>query len=328
MVQPRPALAALVRLATLVLLASATGCGEDGAGPGADAPPGTGADAAPAGADAGPPVDPLLGVGAVELVAGGFQFTEGPQWREASGDLVFSDIPASTIFRLVPGGGPPTPLRMPSGNSNGLAVDGAGVLIAAEHGTRSVTRDGVAIATTFEGQPLNSPNDVVVADDGTVYFTDPPYGLGNTPSSLGFMGVFRLAPSGALSAEHRGAAAARPNGVGLSPDGATLYVADTADGNLYAFAVGAGGALADRRVLTPTAGGPDGLAVDVAGNVFVTTSAGVEVWSPAGARWGVIPVPEQPANCAFGDADHRTLYITARTGLYQVRLAQPGLPRR
>ncbi len=278
--------------------------------------------------DAAPPVDPLAGIGAVEQVAGGFMFTEGPQWRETPGDLVFSDIPASTIFRYVPGGGAPTSLRAPSGNSNGLAVDGSGALIASQHGTRSVTRDGVAIASMFEGQRLNSPNDVVVADDGTVYFTDPPYGLGNTPSALGFMGVFRLVPGGALTAEHRGATSARPNGIGLSPDGGILYVADTADGNVYAFTVGAGGALRDRRVFVATAGNPDGLAIDRSGNLFVTTRDGVEAWSPAGQRWGVIAVPQQPSNCAFGDADHRTLYITARTAVYRVRLAAPGLPRR
>ncbi|MBC7977578.1 MAG: SMP-30/gluconolactonase/LRE family protein, partial [Myxococcales bacterium] len=132
---------------------------------------------------------------------------------------------------------------------------------------------------------------------------------------------------GVLTAEHRGPRSARPNGVGLSPDGATLYVADTADGNLYRFPVLAGGALGARAVVAATSGNPDGLAIDAAGNVFVTTQTGVEVFAPTGARWGVIAVPKQPANCAFGDADHKTLYITARTALYRVRLAHAGLPR-
>lgn len=301
------------------------GCGgDDGATPGGDAA------VADAAADAPAMFDPLVGIGAVELVQGGYMFTEGPQWREADGDLLFSDIPANTIYRHTPGdANPPIVHRMPSGNANGLAVDGSGALIAAQHGTRSVTRDGVAIADVFEGQPLNSPNDVIVADDGTIYFTDPPYGLpGGTPSALGFMGVFRRATDGTLTAEHRGAMSARPNGIGLSPDGSRLYVADTADGNLYEFPVMAGGALGARTVLAATAGNPDGLAIDSGGNIFVTTSAGVQAFSPAGTPWGTITVPMQPANCAFGDADHRTLYITARTALYRVRLANAGLPRR
>jgi gluconolactonase len=278
----------------------------------------------------GDPVDPLAGVGEVELVDGGYQFTEGPQWREAEQDLVFSDIPANTIYRHVPGGPDPVVLRMPSGNSNGLAIAGDGALVAAEHGSRSVTRTLAGATTTlvdrFENLRLNSPNDLVVAADGTIYFTDPPFGISGNQRELDFMGVFRL--SGAtLVAEHRGALAERPNGIGLSPDGTRLYVADTADGNLYRFAILAGGALGARELHAATAGGADGLAIDTAGNIFVTTRGGVEVFAPDGTRWGAIAVPQQPANCAFGDPDHRTLYITARTALYRVRLAQPGLPR-
>ena len=273
-----------------------------------------------------PMFDPLVGVGTVELVQGGYMFTEGPQWRGS--DLVFSDIPANTIFRYT-GSGAPVVHRMPSGNSNGLAVDGSGSLIAAEHGTRSVTRDGVGIATSFEAKKLNSPNDVIVGDDGTIYFTDPPYGIpAGQQQEQTFNGVFRLATDGTLTAEHRGAMASRPNGIGLSPDGKTLYVADTADGKLYKFDIVAGGATANRAMLAMTAGNPDGLAIDTGGNIFVTTSGGVEVFSPTGMRWGTIALPMQPANCAFGDADAKTLYVTARTALYRVRLANPGLPKR
>jgi gluconolactonase len=303
----------------LVLLAACGG----GDGSPVDAPPPD--DLPPPDA---PAFDPLVGIGNVELVKGGYMFTEGPQWREAQGDLVFSDIPANTIYRYT-GSGDPVVHEMPSGNANGLAVDGNGALIAAEHGTRSVTRDNTPIATAFEGELLSSPNDVVVADDGTIYFTDPPYGLAGRPRGVAFNGVYRLATNGTLYAEHRGDAnATRPNGIGLSPDGKTLYAADTMDGRIYKFTVGADGALADRTMFVMTAGNPDGLAIDTGGNVFVTTGAGVEVFSPTGMRWGAIVVPQVPANCAFGDADHKTLYITARTALYKVRLANAGLPDR
>lgn len=280
-------------------------------------------------ADAAVPVDPLPGIGNVELVDNGYMFTEGPQWRDTEGDLLFSDIPANTIYRYVPGGGDPVSFRSPSGNSNGIALDGDGAVITAEHGSRSIRRDGVLVVGTFEGNDFNSPNDVIVHGDGTMYFTDPDYGLAGRPREISFNGVYRLQTNGTVTAEHMGAPpnAQKPNGIGISPDGNTIYVADTQEGRLWRFARNADGSLQPRAMHAVTSGGGDGLAVDVHGNIFVTTTAGIDVFSPTGHKWGTIDVPMQPANCAFGDVDHKTLYITARTALYKVRLANAGLPR-
>jgi gluconolactonase len=273
------------------------------------------------------PDDPLFELGKVETVGDGYLFSEGPQWRDTEGDLLIADVAAEIVYHYVPGGRPLV-FRPSSGRATGLALDPAGAVIAAEQGSRSVTRDGVAIAAMFEGKRFNSPNDVIVADDGTIYFTDPTFGITQAQQELGFNGVFRIAPDGALTAELRGSPASQPNGLGLSPDGTSLYMNDTSDGNVYRFAIGAGGALAAPQVVAATAGAPDGLAIDGAGNIFVATAAGIEVFAPTGSRWGLIATTEAPTNCAFGDADHRTLYITARTVVYRVRVSHAGLPRR
>jgi gluconolactonase len=271
----------------------------------------------------------------VERIAAGFGFTEGPIWR---GDhLLFSDIPRSRIVRWQekPEGPEIVTFRTPTGNSNGLTLDRSGRLIACEHSTRRVTRteadgDLTVLADNHQGRRLNSPNDVVVASDGTVYFTDPPYGLPNQSEGreIPFNGVFRLSAIGSLDVIADDFE--RPNGLAFSPDERTLYVDDTARHHIRSFRVDPSGAVsggevfADLRSSEP--GGPDGMKVDVEGNVYCTGSGGIWVFAPTGRKLGRIVLPELPANVAWGGPDWRTLFATSRTGVYRLRVEVAGLP--
>lgn len=270
----------------------------------------------------------------IERIAGGFGFTEGPVWR---GDhLLFSDIPRNRIvrWRELPEGPEVTTFRYPSGNSNGLTLDRQGRLIACEHGNRRVSRtepDGtvVSLAERYEGRRLNSPNDVVVRSDGGVYFTDPPYGLRNLTEGkeLPFQGVYRIEPDGRLTLLVDDFE--RPNGLAFSPDETVLYIDDSARRHIRAFDVRPDGTLANGRVFfdmqSPDSGSPDGMKVDVQGNIFCTGPGGTWVITPAGRLLGRIITPEQPANLAWGGPDWSTLFITARTSVYRLRTATTGI---
>ncbi len=272
------------------------------------------------------PVDPFVGIGALELVSSGFIFIEGPIWRPVEEVLLFSDIPENTIFQL----DPPSAIsvfRAASNESNGLENGIDGSLLAAEHRSRRVSRtteDGIeVVADDYQGDQLHSPNDLAVRSDGTIFFTDPPYG--NNPSELDFNGVFRVQPDGTITAEWEGESSTRPNGIRLSPDETTLYVSDTESEVVRSYAVAADGTLSGEAVFADTDPVPDGMAVDNAGNLYVSTSAGIEVYAPDGSLWGVIEVPDnRPANCAFGETDGKTLYITAQDSLYRVVLEVSG----
>jgi aldose 1-epimerase len=286
----------------------------------------------------GPPNTPelsrIIAPGAkVEKIVGNLKFTEGPVWHR-DGYLLFSDIPANKIMRWHPRDGLST-YREPSNNSNGLAIDKRGRLLACEHGARrvSITEAGQAKALVerFEGKRLNSPNDLAIGPDGSVYFTDPPYGIQNQPQAkeLDFNGVYRLSPKGELTVLAKDFE--RPNGIALSPDNKVLYVADTTRLHVRAFDISKDGSITNNRVIAqmkPWAenvkGGADGMKVDRKGNLYATGPGGVWVFDKAGKVLGVIETPETPTNCGFGDKDFKTLYITARTGVYRIRLTTAG----
>ncbi len=267
-------------------------------------------------------VDPVASAAPAVKVAGGFQFVEGPAWHD--GTLYFSDIPADRIYQLTPPGGA-TVYREPSGQSNGLAFDAAARLVACEHAGRRVSRTLTSstvetVAGSWQSKQLNSPNDFAIRSDGTIYFTDPPYG-GN-PNELGFQGVFRIDPGGTLHLESDDMF--RPNGAVLSPSELVLYVSDSEQHYVRRYDVAVDGTLANPSKLVDTSNTPDGMTVDAQGDLYVATSMGIEVYLPDGSLLGTLPVPEQPANVTFGGANGSTLYVTAQTSVYSIELAVPG----
>ena len=278
-----------------------------------------------------------------EKVAGGFGFAEGPVWSP-EGFLLFSDPNENRIYRWSPDG-QVSVYRVNSGytgmdiaeygqpGSNGLGIDREGRLTILEHGNRRVTRlekNGTltVLADRYEGRRLNSPNDLVYKSDGALYFTDPPFGLpkafDDPRKELPYSGVFRLA-DGELTLIARDLTG--PNGIAFSPDEQYLYVTnwDVAHKVVMRYEVATDGSLANGRVffdMTGAAGEEalDGLEVDRVGNLFVSGPGGVWVLSADGRHLGTIRAPELPANMAWGDADGRTLYFTARTGIYRMRV--------
>ncbi|MBI1792131.1 MAG: SMP-30/gluconolactonase/LRE family protein [Acidobacteria bacterium] len=297
--------------------------------------------------DAG--LDKIVPSGArIEKLAGGFGFIEGPVWLK-EGALLFSDIPNNVIHRWTPDGKVVRFLH-PSGcagsdapagafiGSNGLTLDKQGRLIVCEHGNGQVTRvekDGkrTVLAGRYEGKRLNSPNDAVYKSNGDLYFTDPPYGfpkLDDDPNKeLKFNGIFRLS-GGRLQLVYKDLS--RPNGLAFSPDERYLYVSNSDEKRKIwmRFHVQKDGSLAHGKVFADvtdqTAGGlPDGMKIDKKGNLYCTGPGGVWIFTAQGKHLGTIQPPETPANCHWGDSDGKTLYMTARTGLYRIKLSVEGI---
>jgi len=217
----------------------------------------------------------------------------------------------------------------PSGHSNGLTLDRQGRLLMCEH-DRQVSRlekDGTkkSLARSYSGNRLNSPNDIVVKSDEAIYFTDPPFGLQDRSvgKELDFSGVYRLEQDGTLSLLE--SSLELPNGLAFSPDESILYVDDSNSGNVYAFNVTGEGLLENKRIFASVGNrGGDGMKTDIEGNILVTGPDGINVFNPEGHMLGVIECPETPANIAWGDIDYKTLYITARTSLYSIRVKTGG----
>ena len=283
----------------------------------------------------------------VEKLAGDMVFTEGPVWVKGDAPhLLFSDIPANVIYRWAEGGTEASvfydqmykgvPLDVFPG-SNGLILDAEGRLLACEHGNRRISRmeggEWVSVVDSYEGKRLNSPNDAVWHANGWLYFTDPPYGLvkrdEDPDKELDFNGVYRLNyESGELQLLSR--EQTRPNGIGFSPDGKTAYVSNSDDATKVwmTYDVTDDGLFENGRVFSDVTGEeapglPDGLKLDVDGNLYATGPGGVWIFTPAGEHLGTIQPDEVPANVAWGD-DGSSLYITARTGLYRIKLLAKG----
>jgi gluconolactonase len=259
----------------------------------------------------------------VEEIASGFAGGEGPVWSR-EGFLLFSDYEASRIYKYVPGKSPEV-YRDGSNGANGNAMDRQGRLYTCEYKSRRVTRTDrqgkvEVLADRFEGKRFNAPNDIVVRRDGHVYFSDPLY----TPldhRDLDFFGVYHITPKGKIEAIARWKT--RPNGVTLSPDGKTLYVADTEEKSIHGFDLDSQGrASNDHVVIADLEGGADGIRTDQKGNLYLAVH-GVVVYSPDGKLLGKIHPPVNPRNIAFGDKDFKTLYMIGNS-LFRVRLDVAG----
>lgn len=267
-----------------------------------------------------------------ERLATGFVFTEGPLWHP-DGFYYFVDIRRSALHRVTPGKEPEL-VRANTGEGNGTTFDLQGRLVICEGGNRRVTRmsaDGriEVLMDRFEGKRLNRPNDVVCRSDGSIYFTDPGLRVPLGERELPYAGVYRIAPDGATTLV---ADCEYPNGLAFSLDERLLYVANTRWAQyIHALELDASGKMVRRRIFADmssdeTDGVPDGMKVDVEGRVYCTGPGGTWVFAPDGTRLGIIRTPEIPANLAFGGPDLRTLFFTARTSIYTLRVKVPGQP--
>lgn len=303
-----------------------------------------------------PALDKLIPANAkLEVIGEGFEWCEGPAWVKSGNFLLFSDIPNNAVMKwdaksgvkqyLKPAGYTGKDPRGGESGSNGLTTDREGRLILCQHGDRRVARldskydnpkpNYVTIADRYNGKRFNSPNDAVVHSSGAIYFTDPPYGLeknmDDPAKELEFQGVYRIAPDGKVTLLTK--ELERPNGIALSPDEKTLYVANSDDVRniVVAFPIKADGTLGEvreifdaRELIKQRPGSCDGLTVDQQGNVFVTVPGGVAILSPAGKHLGTLVTNDRTANVEFGE-DGSTLFICANHNLLRIRTTTKGV---
>jgi len=261
----------------------------------------------------------------VEKVEHKFSFTEGPVWSR-DGYLLFSDVPKDRILKLVPGE-KSTVFRDDTHGANGNTLDSQGRLYSCESKSRRVIRTDKkgrieVLAEKWQGKRLNAPNDIVVRKDGHIYFTDPAFGNQADARELDFYGIYHIAPKGQMSVIAR--PQGRPNGIAFSPNGRILYVANSDEHNIRAYDVDKNGETSNERVIVSGIEGvPDGIRTDEKGNIYVAAK-GIAIYNSEGKLLHTIDLAETPANCAFGDADFQTLYVTARTSLYRVRMDVKG----
>jgi len=274
----------------------------------------------------------LLETTQAERLATGFLFTEGPLWHP-DGFYYFVDIRRSNLHRITPGK-PAELVRADTGEGNGTTFDLQGRFVICEGGHRRVTRwssDGRSevLVDRYEGKRLNRPNDVVCKSDGSLWFTDPGLRVPLAERELPYAGVYRIAADGVVTLM---ADCEYPNGLAFSPDERTLYVANTRwTAYIHAFELDAAGKVLRRRIFADMSsdepdGVPDGMKVDVEGRVYCTGPGGTWVFAADGRRLGIIRTPEIPANLAFGGPDLKTLFLTARTSIYTLRVTTPGRP--
>lgn len=267
-----------------------------------------------------------------DRLAKGFLFTEGPLWHPDD-YLLFADIRKNVVFKLVPGNEPEV-VRASSGGTNGMTFDLDGRLVMCEGDNRRMTRMGpdgaiTTIAEKWNGKRLNRPNDVVVSTDGTIYFTNPGGRVKPAEREILISGVHTISTSGTVSLA--GAEFEYPNGLAFSPDETLLYVSNTRPSmDIRVFDVRPDGSLKNGRVFADMSssdndGVPDGMKVDVEGRVYCAGPGGCWVFEPSGEHLGTIRLPEVPANCAWGGPDNRTMYFTARTSIYSLRMHTPGM---
>ena len=273
----------------------------------------------------------------LECISSVYGFLEGPVWHHKEKHLTFSDIPNSTMYRLFADGAV-TVFRQPTEKANGNAYDSQGRLITCEHASSRVVRQAPGgpievLASAYGDTALNSPNDIIASPAGDIYFTDPVFGRREffgvpRPQQLSFQGVYCLRPDGKLVLLTDDLE--QPNGLCLTDDLATLFVNDTPNGHIRRFEVKPGPTLTGGEVWAELAGEgegvPDGLKIDSEGRVFCTGPGGIHVFDANAECLGVILIPEKCANFTWGDDDLKSLYATASTSLYRIRVLAPGRP--